>query len=205
MITLFSGTPGSGKSLDTARMIYNWINLRNRPVICNFQIDTKTFKKHREGGFLFCPNQFLTPDFLYDFSEQYKRKVLNGGRIKEDNILLVIDEAQLLYNSRTWNVKGRAEWLRFFTLHRKLGYHVILACQDIGMIDKQIRSVIEYEVEHRKLANMGISGKVVNFLKGGKTCIAIRTYVPSKMKVEKYYMKIRPKYYMLYDTNMIFA
>lgn len=204
MINLYSGTPGSGKSLDTAISIFRWINTRNRPVICNFQIDTTIFKRKRKGGFLYVPNLFLTPDFLIDYSEQYREKVLHKRKVKEDSILLVIDEAQLLFNSRSWQNKDRAKWLEFFTQHRKLGYYIILACQDICMLDKQIRAIIEHEYEHRKLKNMGIYGNIVNILKGGNTCLCLKTYLPTNDRVGKFYIKIRPKYYMIYDTNNLF-
>lgn len=204
MISLFTGTPGSGKSLDTAYMIYKWINLYNDPVVCNFQIDTTIFKKHRKGGFLYVPNQFLTPDFLIDYSQQYQEVILHGRKAKEDSILLVIDEAQLLFNARDWQNQNRAKWLEFFTQHRKLGYYIVLACQDCIMLDKQIRSIIEFEYQHRKLKNMGISGKLVNILKGGNTCICLKQYVPTNERISKTYIKIRPKYYMLYDTNNLF-
>lgn len=204
MISLYTGTPGSGKSLDTAYKIYQWINFYNDPVICNFQIDTKIFKKHRKGGFLYVPNQFLTPDLLIDYANQYREYILHGRNIKEDSILLVIDEAQLLFNARDWQSKGRAKWLEFFTQHRKLGFHIILVCQDIMMLDKQIRSIIEFEYQHRKLKNMGIAGKAVNILKGGNTCLCLKRYIPTNERISKFYIKIRPKYFMLYDTNNLF-
>lgn len=43
MIVLYSGTPGSGKSLDCARTIYNWCR-RGNPIICNFPINIDNIK-----------------------------------------------------------------------------------------------------------------------------------------------------------------
>ena len=38
-----------------------------------------------------------------------------------------------------------------FSQHRKLGYRVILIAQFDRMLDRQIRSVLEYEYIHRKV------------------------------------------------------
>ena len=54
MIYLYSGTPGSGKSLHTARDIRDALRLRKMPVIANFDINHGT----RNYGklFTFRPN-----------------------------------------------------------------------------------------------------------------------------------------------------
>lgn len=48
--------------------------------------------------FRYVPNNDLTPDMLYEASRAH----FKGRKVKEDEILLVIDEAQLVFNSRTW-------------------------------------------------------------------------------------------------------
>lgn len=52
------------------------------------------------------------------------------------------------------------EWIKFFTQHRKLGYNFIVISQSDRMIDKQIRSLFEYEIKHRKVNNFKI-GKLL--------------------------------------------
>lgn len=44
MIDLYSGTPGSGKSLHTAERLYYWLRI-GKPAICNFDIDLKKVSK----------------------------------------------------------------------------------------------------------------------------------------------------------------
>lgn len=39
MIELYSGTPGSGKSLHTADLIYRWLRRWKAPVIANFSFN----------------------------------------------------------------------------------------------------------------------------------------------------------------------
>lgn len=43
MIYLFTGTPGSGKSLDVARVIKNKLRAK-QPVICNFPVNERYVK-----------------------------------------------------------------------------------------------------------------------------------------------------------------
>lgn len=70
--------------------------------------------------------------------------------------LLVIDECQLIFNSRDWS--KNFDFLRFFTLHRKMRWDIILIAHDLGMIDKQIRFLTEIEVHYRNLKNVKIPG-----------------------------------------------
>lgn len=44
MITLYSGTPGSGKSLHQASDIW-WCLKLNKPVVANYDINTELFKR----------------------------------------------------------------------------------------------------------------------------------------------------------------
>lgn len=50
VLKLYSGTPGSGKSLDVARKIYHALRY-GRPVIANFDINTSLIPKCR-GTFI---------------------------------------------------------------------------------------------------------------------------------------------------------
>lgn len=76
MIFLYSGTPGSGKSLHTADVILHGLQ-RGRPIICNFDVahDIKGRKY-----FTYCPNEKLSPEFLIQYSKDY----FKGKRVKED-------------------------------------------------------------------------------------------------------------------------
>ena len=47
MIVLYSGTPGSGKSLDCARTIYNWCR-RKQTVLCNFPVNVDNIRLRGE-------------------------------------------------------------------------------------------------------------------------------------------------------------
>ena len=192
MIRLYSGTPGSGKSLHNAKDVINRSRF-GKPIIGNFPADLSRFKK---ANYTYVPNYELTPEFLINYS----RKFFEGKRIKEGAILLVIDECQLMFNSRDWQQKGRNEWLSFFSQHRKYGYDVTLIAQFDRMIDKQLRGLIEYEYIHRKLSNYGFGGKIMSLLFGGNTFVVVQMWYPLKVKISSDFVHARKYYYSIYDT-----
>ena len=202
MIDLYSGTPGSGKSLYVARRIW-WALRLGRPVVCNFDINLSMVdRKHPEKLFFkYVSNDLLTPDKLIAFSKMW----FQGGRPREDDILLIIDECQLMFNAREWAKKGRDEWLSFFTQHRKFGYHIILVAQFDRMIDRQIRSLIEYEYIHRKVSNFGWKGIMLSLVMGGNTFVAVKVWYPMSEKVDSEFFHARKKFFAIYDTFGEFA
>ena len=195
MISLYSGTPGSGKSLHCARTIINWSRL-GYPVVGNFTVD---LSKYKRADFTYCPNDQMTPDYLVKLSQE---KV--GSKPKEGSILLVIDECQLLFNAREWQQSGRAQWLSFFTQHRKLGYDIILIAQFDRMVDRQIRSLIEHEFIHRKMSNFGWQGKIMSLLFGGNTFIAVKMWYPLHERLGAEIFHARKWMYSVYDTYAAF-
>ena len=121
MITLFSGTPGSGKSLDMAneiRLALNKPRGEDMPVIANFPVNLDRVK--RPQAFHYVPNHELTPDLLTSFADSFWAST--DRPFSEDYLLLALDEVQILHNSRNWQTKGRAgrndsrmDWLEFFS------------------------------------------------------------------------------------------
>lgn len=192
MIRLYSGTPGSGKSLHNAKDVINRSRF-GKPVIGNFPCD---LSKYPKANYTYVPNYELTPDYLMNYSREY----FKGKPIREGRILLVIDECQLMFNSRDWQQKGRNEWLSFFTQHRKYGYDVTLIAQFDRMIDKQLRGVIEYEYVHRKLSNYGFGGKIMSLLFGGNTFVVVQMWYPLKLKIGQEFVHARKRFFSIYDT-----
>ena len=194
-IDLYSGTPGSGKSLHSAKDIIDYFR-RNKPVITNFAVDLSPYPNAKH----ICVDDYdLTPEFLVEFSRNFfgDRKV---SKKDEDTILLVLDECQLLFNSRDYQKRDRKSWIKFFSLHRHFGYHIILIAQMDKMIDKQIRGLIEYEFMHRKLSNYGKAGKVLTFFLLGDLFTAVQMWYPLKLKVGTQMFRAKKKYYSLYDS-----
>lgn len=195
MIYLYSGTPGSGKSLHVASEIRDWLIWKRLPVIANFDInpDTRGYAER----FTYIPNNELKPSYLYDFAARYWK----GRCVSEDSILLVIDEAQLVYNARDWQSgRDRMDWIEFFSQHRHFGYKVVLIAQFDRMIDRQIRSLIEVEVNHRKLGNFGWKGKLLSLPFGGKIFAAVSIYYGLREHIGTQWLLPRRKLFRLYDS-----
>lgn len=193
MIYLYTGTPGSGKSLHTARLIHDTLKYKKDPIIANFDINPKT-----KGIELFTykPNHAILPEFLYDFAKKY----WHDKQVKEDHILLIIDEAQLLFNSRSWIQNNRMDWIEFFSQHRHFGYKIILIAQNDRMIDRQIRSLVEIEVKHRQLKNFGWQGRLLSLLFGGKLFAAVSYYYGLNERLSNEWTLPHKKYFRIYDS-----
>lgn len=207
MISLYSGTPGSGKSLHCAKLISDYMS-SNAPCIVNFPISKRNLKKissqMKNKGKLpiySYDNSEITPQFLKEFSDEY----FLDHKFKEGHILLIIDECQLMFNSREYNKSNRQEWIWFFTQHRKLGYEVILIAQFDRMIDRQIRSLIEYEFIHRQVSNFGRFGKVITLFGLFKLFCVVKRYYPLNEKVGTSFLVCSKKLYKIYDTNYMFT
>lgn len=198
MIYLYSGTPGSGKSLHQASDLYWWLH-NGHPCICNFDLNLDNIKvrnRSKIGEFYYINNEVLKPELLVAYSQIY----FKTHKFKEGSIRLYIDECQLLFNAREWNKKGRKEWLSFFTQHRKYGYDIYLVAQFDRMIDRQIRSLIEYEIIHRKVKNFGRWGFLFNLIGGGSVFVAVKMWYPLKERISSEFFKGNKKYFELYNT-----
>ena len=94
-IFLFSGTPGSGKSVHQAMIVYYAVKL-GKPVIANYEINTDLFED--ASSFTYLPNEYMTPDSL----EEYARWYFQDHEFGEGKIKVFIDEAQIKFNARDW-------------------------------------------------------------------------------------------------------
>lgn len=201
MITFYSGTPGSGKSLHVASEILK--NIRNGVnVIANFEVNEALFRNRHgksRGQFLYLGNGELmgkvtvknkssgeissrSPiDALYGFAVNFHSRN-DRGYIQEHQTLLVLDEAQILFNSRTWQDSSRLEWVTFFTQHRKYGYDVIIISQMERLIDRQIRICFEFEVNHKKVMHYKTLGAVLSVPFRGNLFLAVTHWYGVKGK-----------------------
>ena len=121
MITLYSGTPGSGKSLNGAAKVRSWLKWYG-PVIGTFHINKECLYKNSKYEYTYVNIYDLKPQFLVEFARKNRPKKKNP----EGSFLLIIDESQRIFNSRAWNAKDRNDWITFFAEHRHLGFDIIL-------------------------------------------------------------------------------
>lgn len=217
MITCFSGTGGSGKSLDAATLIYENLTMTSRNVIANYPVNRdiltygwrgyKKLQKNSElrdqlkkrsvpGRFYHVENQYLSPQFLYEFARRLHRPR------EESQTLVVIDEAQndKLFGNRAWQNKDRQEWCHFFEVHRHYGFDIILIAPSIKLIDKAIQYDIEYEDIHRKLKNFGMRGRLISFISGGCQFAAIRVWRTINQKESSRLFRYKPMFAEFYDS-----
>jgi zona occludens toxin (predicted ATPase) len=145
---LYSGTPGSGKSFHVMEDILFYLHKGLR-VIANFNVlfSEKEIKKGYAERFTYWDNEEFTVANLCVFS--VKNKMFQ--KKKEDQCLVVIDEAGGRFNPRDFGKKDRREWIDWVSQHMKFGYNMILIAQHDRMLDRQIRTIIETEVVHRKV------------------------------------------------------
>lgn len=172
-ISLYTGFVGSGKSyaatsygcrIADAPMGNGWI-------VANFPIKAK--KKRLPGirfkksfPFVEVYERFNNPRWIYKDNSELTVKYLvaksheMGWYGNESSAVLIFDEASIPFNSREWqgkkNGEGRIDWIKFLSQSRKFGYDVIFITQDARMLDRQIRSLCEFEVVHRKLNGHGL-------------------------------------------------
>lgn len=166
-IELYTGFVGSGKTYAATK---NGVTIADAPlgkrwVIANFPIKPKKtlFSKYRKKKFveprwMYKNNTELTPDFLI------KESLERGWNKKEGSCLVIFDEAGIPFNSRSWNSPDRLQWIEFLSQSRKFGYDFIFITQHRDMMDKQIRKLCEYEVQHKRLNNM-FAFKLLNLFK----------------------------------------
>ncbi len=194
MIELYTGTPGSVKSYHACDRIY-WRLKTGKKVIANFPVKVpKRYEKR--ARFEYCPNEYLNVQYLLDYAEE-----CHVPR-KEHQTLVVIDEAGTVFNSREWNAKGRMDWLKFFALHRHVGFDFILITQQDNMIDKQIRGLIEFEVKHRSVMSGGLIGPFLLIFGGNFACITF--YYGNKCRLSSEFIRFRKKIALIYDTYAMF-
>lgn len=201
-IYLYSGTPGTGKSLHAAHEIRFQLNRgRPHPVLGNFRLSENARVRHPEN-FYYYDNQELTPDLLTDFADGFWND--SGLRFKEDYLTLVLDECQLLFNSRLWTAKDRLAWLEFFSQHRKYGYQVMFIAQSAKMVDNQFRMLIEYELKHRKVSNLGPMGAVLGLLFFNRLYMHINYYFQTNERLGMDWYLASSKDFSMYDTHARF-
>jgi hypothetical protein len=166
MIQIIQGTPGSGKSAVCTVDMLEFL-MDGGVVACNYRLvpgwqyaladlnpKVKWGMKDRdETAASYWRRAFRigTHETVFELSERLRSIIPPGkdGRMPEGKARLYIDEAQLLFNTRTW--RHNSKFIEFFTQHRKLGWDVYLVAHSSSMIDSQIRDLIEYEARLRNL------------------------------------------------------
>lgn len=223
MIEVQQGTPGSGKSaVATARAM---MHLRKGGVVAaNFSlvdhwaeiVASKDIRAMFSSEWAYNESLSLYKRFYRVDSlaairsiEPHKESVglyqYKSG-FSEGEGLLILDEAQLIFNSRKW--EKNFDWIEFFTQHRKLHWNVILIAHTIEMIDGQVRPLCEYASTFRNLQKVKVPFLGVGLapyptfvvitryagLGAGSGCVASRNLYPLPLWAAN-----------LYDSMLVFS
>jgi len=148
MIKGYTGVPGAGKSLHSIKIIIEYLQA-GKNVIANFPIKVNEVYKNK-GHYYYLKNADISVDYLKAFANNMHRPE------QENQTLIIIDEASVKFNCRTFGDSDRMDFLQFFPQHRKYGFEVVLIAQNLRQIDRQIRDLVELEVIHRKLNNFSL-------------------------------------------------
>lgn len=188
-MTLFcyTGIPGSGKTYHAVMDMCHQRSATITNVHVNGINDCAVLPLHE-----------ITPEMLMAFSNWW----FSSHPYKENSLLLVIDEAQLLFNSRNWNDKSRMGWIAFMSQHRKYGYRIVLITQDFKMIDKQFRSLVEFEVYHTAASSIWLPMRFLAMFGVHITC-ANRRFPndDTKTVIQRDLYRVSKKYYKHYDSS----
>lgn len=153
MIDIYTGPPGSGKSLHMAKVILMYLSFGRR-IITNFEFfpPEKYLKKGKTP--LVWDNSDITVDNLKQFARDNHRWTDKGTIAGEHQTLVVLDECQLLFNKNHIGTKqDYGKWTEFFTQHRKYGFDILLVTQHIRIIVEDVRELLETETMHFKWDN----------------------------------------------------
>lgn len=207
MITCLVGVPGSGKSLDMARMIYRDLHpKRNTYVITNIPLNESAIPIGSRDRYCYVSNLELeNANILIQIATDYwSCHYAKNHEDAENRIHLYIDECQILFNARDWQRNKEKGWPLFFSVHRHYGFKVYLITQMLTSIDKQVRGVIEYYIQHRKVGNFGMFGWFLGLLTGNRLFVTVTMWAPVDEKIYSEFFLYKAKYGRLYNTHALF-
>lgn len=199
-INVYTGVPGSGKSLHAAADIRDSLTRRYpRPVIANFPLSADApLTDEQRVNFTFLPNEEMTAGRICGICDDIWHD--SDRAFREDYITLVLDECQLIFNSRRWSDRSRMAYLEFLSQSRKYGVKVILVTQSVKMIDNQFRMLIEVEHNHRRIRSMGPAGWAVTAPFGGRLFLIVRYLFQANERLGMGLFRGRKKDMQMYDS-----
>lgn len=207
-IEFLAGTPGSGKSYHALEMIIDALEA-GKHVIANFPLNF-TQKMVRDGladRFMYIPDEFLMGENGMALLWKISAEIIDDGKARffmrgEGVCLVVIDECGNYFPSDESSSPIQKLWKLFLRQHRKMGFDIALISQGMDDINRTIKSLVEYEISHRK------ANRVAPFKWLPWTFFFYVRYWRSDRKrqllnsTSSIYVK---KFAALYDTNMMFG
>lgn len=145
MIRFVTGTLGAGKTFHSVRELMRHL-AAGGTVVTNIECQHDRIRNviaRRSGVWIF-PDQLRV--FDPEITPNWQTEIPWGSL--EGDVLVVLDEAHLFYNSRDWAATAaqNRDLLSFLTQSRKAGVDVLWITQDGGNVDKQFRVIAEWEL-----------------------------------------------------------
>lgn len=220
MISLLSGTPGSGKSLHCAQEIREKLRWGKR-VVSTCAVDTTLCfmnrlqelifsvtkgKVHlynedsREKNFFYVDIHEITPEYLYQFAAKYH---VFG---KEHQTLLILDECVAIFSPTVLseNIKRWNEWDTFFRKHRHLGYDVYIIPQSKRLISRKVIEYCEFEIKHYNRKNHGMFGFFLSLAVGGLFSYNTCWRGTKEKPIEQKFFRYKRLYGSMYNSYSMF-
>lgn len=207
-ITLLSGTPGSGKSLDAARLMMKDLTPGHKTyVITNIPVRLDMIQDESKSRYCYLDSdKFNNAKNIEDEIIKYwSNNTAKSRKEAEGRIKIYWDECQMQLNSRCWMQNQKKGWPRFFQIHRHYGVSMVLIAQMQSMLDKQVRGCIEYDIVHRKIENAGLGGWFISrFFNGG---LFIRCYIwnTTRKQFQQELFMYKRRYGDFFDTFQLFG
>lgn len=151
MITLISGIPGSGKSLNAVSRYLLPALKANRRVVTNISgLDLLLVSVYIDLDPQEVEKNLIIQD---EFSTEIIQEVC------KQNDLIIIDEAQLYWNSRDFKEQENKNVLAILQKHRHYGQDYVFLTQNIDQVDVGIRRLCAVHYRLVKLSNVGLPTK----------------------------------------------
>lgn len=219
MTELWSGTPGSGKSLHLAHDVREKLRWgRNVISTCNIETSMCFMNKFqeflfnvskgkislncsdpRQKNFTYIPIEFVTPEFFYEYAARHH---VFG---KEHQTHIYLDECVAIFsptvigdNKELWN-----KWDTFFRIHRHLGYDIVLIPQSKRLISRKVIEYAETEVKHYNRKYHGLIGFFGSIFLGGLFSYSV-CWRGDKKPIEQKFFTYKPFYGQMYNSYSMF-
>lgn len=155
MISMYSGTIGSGKSYHALEDICTALD-KGKYVIANFPLTFSAGQIRRGWAdrFMYVDDSYFMGIQGIQFLLQTSAEMGWDVDEREGLCLCVIDEATNYFPKEDATKPEQRLWRTYFTQSRKQGYDFILIVQDENSLNKTISKCIEYDVKHRKANNI---------------------------------------------------
>jgi zona occludens toxin (predicted ATPase) len=200
MIELYEGRLGAGKTYHAVvRAVDHW---KQGLVVCsNVEFRWENVKAYclRKFEVHLVDEQYIAlSDEQIGLFHQYTPSGTKAGVV-----LVIVDEAHLVFNSRDWanTHKNFKETLTFLTQSRKVATDVIFIAQSVANMDKQFMRLVQYIWRFRDLSKWRIPVLMIRY--PFQTLLAVQYDYDGKTILKKNFHPKDTDIFTLYNTDSL--